>query len=348
MRKYGIAIWILGFLIQIISVKAQDLHYSQHVNNPLYYNPALTGFIQQKARIHASYSDRYRQSFGSGAMRTAFLSGDMNFSLGGPYQRNFIGLGAFFYNHKRGLNAVTDNVAAISGSYRILLDENYKHSLSAGFNVSLWNRSFNYSDLQFGNQYDGMMYNPAVNSGESNTFPNQTNMNSAAGIVYAYDTRNVVKGYAGFSVLNLFPDKSRVDRTYLPLRYNVHAGLNIDWGKTSLLPTLMIDYQRDAMEIYTGAMVNYSVVDTKVTRVDFFAGPYFRAYKNPVSSFSLYTLNLLTGVSVDDWQLMFSVDNTLNSSKAAFGGFNGFELSLTYAFGESLSKSRPIYCPNFR
>lgn len=348
MRKQGIVISILGCLMQLMSVNGQDLHYSQHVNNPLYYNPALTGFIQQKARVIASYADRYRQSFGSGAMRTAFLSGDMNFSMGGPYQRSFIGLGAYFYNHKRGLNAVSDNVAAISGTYRILLDENNKHSLSAGFNVSLWNRSFNYNNLQFGNQYDGMMYNPAVNSGESNSFPNQTNMNAAAGVVYAYDTRNVVKGYVGFSFLNLFPDQSRTDRTYLPMRYNMHAGLNVDWGKTSLIPTLMIDYQRDAMEIYTGAIVNHTLVDTKITRVDFFAGPYVRAYKNPSAGFSLYTLNLLTGVSVDDWQFMFSIDNTLNSSKSTFGGFNGFELMLTYAFGEALSKSKPIYCPNFR
>jgi hypothetical protein len=155
-------------------------------------------------------------------------------------------------------------------------------------------------------------------------------------------------GYMGFSVLNLFPDQLRADITYLPLRYNIHAGLNVNWGKTSLLPTLMIDYQRDALELYTGVMVNYSVVETKVTRVDFFAGPYIRSYKNPAAGFSLYTLNLLTGVSVDDWQLMVSIDNTVNSSKSAFGGFNGFEFSLTYAFGEALSKSKPIYCPNFR
>lgn len=332
----------------VFQVQSQDLHYSQHVNNPLYYNPALTGFIQQKARVSLMYADRYRQAYSSGGMKTSFGSADMNFSLGGPNRRSFFGLGAYFYHHKRGLNAVTDNVAALSASYRLMMDEDFRHSLSLGFNVSLWNRSLNINDLQFGSQFDGMMYDPGQISGENLSFAPQNNLNAATGLVYTYDSKNTFKGYIGFSVLNLYPDQLRVDRTYLPMRYNIHSGLNFDLGKTSLSPSLMIDYQQDAMEFYSGIMVNYSVVKTKTTTIDFFAGPYLRMYKNPVGDFTLYTANLVTGIDANDWQLMFSVDNTIGSSKAALGGFTGFELSLQYAFGQSLPKSTPIYCPTFR
>jgi type IX secretion system PorP/SprF family membrane protein len=346
MKKLLTIVWI--WLSICVQVQSQDLHYSQHVNNPLYYNPALTGFIQQKARINLMYADRYRQAYSSGGMKTSFGSADMNFSLGGPNRRSFFGIGAYFYHHRRGINAVVDNVAAISAAYRLLLDEKYKHSLSLGFNVSLWNRALNIKDLQFGSQYNGMMYDPGQISGENLSFAPQNNMNAATGIVYTYDSKDVFKGYIGFSVLNLYPDPLRIDRTYLPMRYNIHSGLSFDLGKTSLAPSLMIDYQQDAMEFYTGIMANYSVVNSKTLSVEFFAGPYLRMYKNPVGDFSLYTVNLVTGIDANDWQIMFSVDNTLGSAKTALGGFTGFELSLQYAFGQSLPKNTPIYCPTFR
>src|SRR5690606_12116351 len=119
-----------------------------------------------KARVNLSYSDRYRQAYGSNGMRTMYGSGDMSIPLGGPNQSSFLGVGVNFYNHKVGENSIMDNVASAFVSYRMMLDKDKKHAFSAGFNFTYWNRKYGYSDLQFGNQYDGIYYNPSINSGE--------------------------------------------------------------------------------------------------------------------------------------------------------------------------------------
>lgn len=328
---------------------AQDLHYSQHVYNPLYYNPAFTGFIDGKFRLNASYADRYRQSFGKAGMKTVFASGDMNIPVGGGYSKNSnIGVGAYFYNHIAGENSIMDNVAALSIAYRIALDANHHHTLSAGANASFVNRRYNYSDLQFGNQYDGVFYNPNMNSGEVGTYPSKNKLDAGIGLVYSFVGTDNFKGYIGASTFHLIPDNDNVISFGQGLRYNVHAGLELDVKDLSILPSIMMDNQGSAMELYTGILFKYKVINTKTQKVGVFAGPYLRMYKSPVGGFSMYTVNAMAGVQFNDFQLFVTADNTINTSKNTFGGFNGFEVGLSYKFGESDAGGKKIYCPVFR
>lgn len=331
---------------------AQDLHYSQHVYNPMYYNPAFTGFIPEKARLIANYADRYRQSLSSEGLSTVFGSADMNIDLSGKYAQTsnrFLGIGAYFYNHKRGDRAVVDNTAAVNVSYRMLLDRERKHSISAGFQFLYWNRNYNLRELQFGNQFDGIMYNPGINSGESTNLPAMNRLDAGMGVVYAYDSRSLFKGYIGASAFHLIPEAIRRGETNLPFRFNVHGGMELRWDELSVLPSLMIDYQKDAMEIYLGSMVRYAVVDKKDHPVHVIGGPFLRAYRNPSGDLSLYTFNLLAGVQLNEFQILVAFDNTINSSSVVFGGFNGFELSLSYNLGQAVSsRGHKLYCPAFR
>lgn len=330
-------------------VKAQDLHYSQHVYNPLYYNPAFTGFIESKFRINASYADRYRQAFGKAGMKTVFASGDMNIPIGGGYSNNSnIGIGAYFYNHVAGENSIMDNVAAVSVAYRIALDKDRHHTISAGANISFDNRRYNYSSLQFGNQYDGVFYNPNINSGESTTYPSVNKLDAGIGLLYSFIGTNKLRGYVGSAVSHLVPDKNNVVSFGQGLRLNVHTGLEIDIKELSIQPSIMLDNQGKAMELYTGILFKYKVIDTKEQKIAVFAGPYLRMYKSPVGGFSMYTINAMGGVQFNDFQLFVTADNTLNSSKNTFGGFNGFEFGLSYKIGESSKGNQKIYCPVFR
>jgi len=350
MRGFILIINALVLLFTIPSVECQDLHYSQHVFNPLYYNPAFTGFIPQRARVLLNYSDRYRQSLGDEGLRTVFGSADVNFPVGGQYKNNkFIGIGGYFYNHKRGKDAVVDNVAALSLAYRMWLDEGMQHSLSAGFNFSFWNRNFNYSNLQFGNQFDGTMYNPSINSGEGTSFDPINVIDGGLGVLYSYDSKSKFRGYVGASVFHLIPDAVRRDFIDIPLRYNVHGGADVSFGNLSLLPSLMIDYQRNALELYTGAMLKYMIKEKGSSPITFLAGPYLRAFKDPIGGFSMYTINAMAGVQLEEFQLLVSFDNTVNSSSVVFGGFNGFEISFEYNFGNAISnRGKRIYCPAWR
>jgi type IX secretion system PorP/SprF family membrane protein len=350
MRSIKFALVALSLLALLFPVKSQDLHYSQHVYNPLYYNPAFTGFIPQRARVMLNYSDRYRQSLGDEGLRTVFGSADVNLPVGGKYDNNkFIGIGGYFYNHKRGNDAVVDNVAALSIAYRMWLDESMQHSISAGFNVSFWNRNYNYSNLQFGNQFDGIMYNPSISSGEGSSFDPVNVVDGGLGVLYSYDSKSKFRGYVGASVFHLIPDALRREEIDLALRYNVHGGADISFGNLSLLPSLMIDYQRDAIELYTGAMLKYLIKEKGSSPITFLAGPYLRAFKGPVGGLRMYTVNAMAGVQLEEFQVLVSFDNTISSSSVVFGGFNGFEISFEYNFGEALSnRGKRIYCPAWR
>lgn len=346
----SIRIFLIAFsiLFAFNDLKAQDLHYSQHIYNPLYYNPALTGYTQSKARLFATYADRYRQSFGKDGMRTVLGSVDFNIPISSPYSnQNNIGVGAYFYNHQVG-NGITDNVGSILASYRLGLDRENKHTLAVGFNLLINNRSFNHSNLQFGNQFDGVFYNPSIPSGEVLDKESELNLNAGLGLLYAFAPNSFFKGYLGGSLFHLIPEQDSPYTFGQGLRYNIHAGLELGSQKLTVKPSLMFDKQNKATELYTGVLVNYDIIQTKSDVFSLFAGPYLRMYQSPVGGFSLYTVNVFAGIQYNNMQLFVAVDNTINSSKNTFGGFNGFEVGLSVDIGKESNRKQQIYCPVFR
>ncbi|MCO5248511.1 MAG: type IX secretion system membrane protein PorP/SprF [Chitinophagales bacterium] len=330
-------------------IKAQDLHYSQHVYNSLYYNPALTGFFEGCVRLNGSYADRYRQAYGKDGMRTAFGAVDFNIPINSAYSdKSSVGVGAYFYNNKAGYNSIADNVASVMVAYRITLDEEKRHTLSAGLSAVYQSRKYGYADLQFGNQFDGFNYNPNINSGELFDIESSSKFDANIGLLYSFKANDNFKGFIGTSINHLLPEK---DNDYLSfsdgIRYNVHGGLDIGIGSVSLKPLVMFDKQMKASEIYTGVEFGYDITHEKDNQLALFAGPYLRMYKSPVGEFSMYTANIVAGVRYNALTLLVATDNTINDSKKTFSGFNGFEVGLTYTVACSDKKGHKIYCPVF-
>ncbi|MCO5232402.1 MAG: PorP/SprF family type IX secretion system membrane protein [Chitinophagales bacterium] len=348
MRK--LIILVIGVLLgfNFSNLKAQDLHYSHHVYNPLYYNPAFTGFIENKLRLTAIYADRYRQAFGKDGMKTIYGSGDINIPIESANSTSHIGIGLSFYNHKAGENRINDNQTALLLSYRLPLGKDQQHTLSAGFNLSFLNRKFNYSNLQFGNQFDGISYNPNINSGELNEYPSINKLDLGMGLLYSFSANDKLRGYIGSSVFHLIPEKDDYINFGQVLRYNVHLGLEYDINNITLEPSFLIDNQGKAMELYTGVLFKYFLIKEESGNFSIFAGPYLRMFKFPIGDFSLYTLNALLGTQFNDFQLIIAFDNTINESKNTFGGFNGFEVSFNYFVGNHHKKGKKIYCPSFK
>ena len=338
----------IAFLSFCVSGKSQGLHYSQHVYNPLYYNPSFTGFFDGFARINASYADRYRQSFGKDGMRTAFGAVDFNIPINSAYSdKSSVGVGAYFYNNKAGYNALVENAASFLLSYRITLDKDKRHTLSVGAGALYFNRSFSYGDLQFGNQFDGVGYNPNIGSGERVEYPSEYQFDASVGLLYSFRASDKFKGFVGSSFNHLLPQKGDIIGYGDLLRYNVHGGLDLSFGSVGLKPLIMFDHQLKNSELYTGVEFNYKVTSDKEGGLSLFAGPYIRVFNSSPASFSLYTLNAVAGIRYSNFTFLIATDNTINSSKKTFSGFNGFELGLTYVVSNSDTKQHKIYCPVF-
>ena len=331
------------------SLIAQDLHYSQHIYNSLYYNPAFTGLISNRVRLTASYADRYRQAYGKDGMQTIFGSADFQI----PIVRNNInyrgfGAGVYFYNHTVGQNAISDNVASVLFSYRMGLGKDNKHMLSVGFNGNYVSRKYGYNSLQFGNQYDGFDYNSSILSGENINTESRSKVDAGLGLLYTFNPNKKINGYLGTSVFHLIPDKDEVNGIESKLRYNVHAGVEFHFNQLSLQPSLLLDIQNQAMELYTGIQLKYQIASSQEGNTALFIGPYVRNYQSPVSNFNIYTFNLVGGIEFNDLEIVIATDNTMGKAKDTFSNFNGIELGLTYQIGHVKNQSGRIYCPTFR
>lgn len=343
MNKRFLFFLVISFFWWVES-SAQDLHFSQHVTNPLYYNPAFTGVFSDKARLYATYADRYRQAFGKEGLKTSMASGDVRFPMGWN-NRNALSVGAYFYHHTRGVNTITDYSGALSLAYRMPLDRLEKHHLSAGFQGVYIRRSLDYGNLQFGNQYDGFTYNPSIATGESLNLSPDNQFTVNLGVLYSgqlNDNLGVFGGVSAGRLLSALSDNSRISAD---TRFNVHGGLDYNKEKLGIHPVLMFDYQRSAFEIYTGSRISFliSEVDDYSTRL--YTGAFVRVYNNPANGLNINTFNFMIGAQFSDFMASFYVDNSIGKTTKVFNGFNGFEVSLTYLIRDNKA-GKVIYCPS--
>ncbi len=144
------------------ALKGQDLHYSQFFNSPLNKNPALTGIFNGDQRIYANY----RHQWYSVPVPYLTFSGSYDQKFINPRNPdNFFSGGLLLNYDKSGDSRMVTLQAGLSLSYTAARDEN--NLLTIGIQGSYLDRSFHYGDnLQWDNQFDGLMFNPGLSSGE--------------------------------------------------------------------------------------------------------------------------------------------------------------------------------------
>jgi type IX secretion system PorP/SprF family membrane protein len=195
MRRILLFLLIIGI---VGGLKAQDIHYSQFYQSDLNVNPALTGIFSADKRLSASYrhqwytvpvpyltfSGAYDQKFYKGGNKKSFFSGGV------------------LFNYDQASDArLTMVQLSLSGSYTYLINKN--NLLTAGLQIGGAQRSFSMDDLQWDNQFDGVMFNPNSATGENFAGTNFFLFNSAFGINYRWQKNARTKIDIGGAYLNL-------------------------------------------------------------------------------------------------------------------------------------------------
>jgi type IX secretion system PorP/SprF family membrane protein len=152
--------YIFFFSIAVMSVTAQDIHFSQFWMQPLYLNPANAGMFDGQYRAGGIYRRQWRAV--PVPYRTVSFLGDTKFEKMISSTTD-LGAGLIFNNDVSGDSKYTINQLYVPVSaIKALSDSNM--SVSAGLSPGISNISFRTDKLSFDNQWDVDVYNSSLSS----------------------------------------------------------------------------------------------------------------------------------------------------------------------------------------
>lgn len=326
---------------------AQDIHFSQFDETQLQLNPADAG-VQHDIRVITNYKNQW-QSVGS-PYKTYALSGDARLLKS---KKHHMGLGLDFFSDKAGdanLNSTQINLS-LSG----IINVNDKSVISGGIMTGFAQRSIDLGGLEWGDQYDGSVYNAALPTGETATANSFTFVDLGGGVQYSFgnsemyisanDSRKVNVGVSVFHPhtpsYTFYGDNTQILHTKWVFHGN--AAFGIKNTNLVLKPSYIVLLQGATKEITPGMTFQYILQE----------GSKYTKNKKP-SAFSLggyYRVeDAFIGVAkfeYSNYAIGFSYDVNLSKLKTVSKTRGGFEISLRFispgAFGKrSAGKSKFI------
>lgn len=250
-------------------VCAQDIHFSQNYNFPLYTNPANTGDIR-------------------GAMRAVMAYRSQWASVAIPYTTMGASIEGVLYKNKRktkllavGLMALSDKV----GDYKLQTDElaitlaagiktNRTSFLTAGLQTGFGQKKLNPSVLQWGNQYNGLYHDPTMASGEGHYFTRVFYRDVSAGLNWTYNQNSASEGIysrsakrpksnLGVAMYHInrpnttLNDPNMKERLYRKLTVNGSTMFGSKQADVWITPSFLFEWQGPSYKTNIGFMTRY-------------------------------------------------------------------------------------------
>ncbi|MEL7120904.1 MAG: type IX secretion system membrane protein PorP/SprF, partial [Bacteroidota bacterium] len=146
MKRLLLALLMIGFVY--VTASGQDIHYSQFYHAPFNINPALTGIFAGDARLMSNYRQQWRDPVD---YRTFTMAGDIKLR-GKSFTNGFFAAGLAFNHDNSGDGRFQHNNIGANLSYTRRITKRF--FATAGFQLSMHQRRFDYGQLTFDNQYD--------------------------------------------------------------------------------------------------------------------------------------------------------------------------------------------------
>jgi type IX secretion system PorP/SprF family membrane protein len=331
--------------VQVISINAQDIHFSQFYFSPMNINPALTGVFPQDMR----FSGIYRKQWESVPVPYMTFSGAYDTKIFHRIVPNgFFGAGVIFNHDKQGYGSLGGpelklTQLTVSGSYSQQLNDN--NFLTVGVQVGTINRAFSVEGLQFENQYNGDLFDPGLPTREDFDKTSITFLDYSTGLNWHLQTDAGLNLNAGVGIFHLSQPKQSFynqSDSKLPMRYSVNLN-----GKAPLNDLMNIHFaimfqkQGAYSETISGAAVEYMVNVERGKELSVQLGTNFR-YAGE-SDAVIPTL----GVNYLSWQLGISYDINISQFKKATNGRGGPEIALVYTITKVKPPKTFKACPIF-
>jgi type IX secretion system PorP/SprF family membrane protein len=329
------SLFILVFcLASFESAWAQrDYHFSQFFAAPITYNPSTAGAFEGDFRAMANYRNQY-SSLTSQPFRTTAFAADMPIKVtNDDRDLNFLGVGLHVVSDNAGL--LDFNTLHIAGSVAYSIDLGGSVSnpsyISGGLSFGYTQRSINFGNGNWENQWEGVGFNPALSSGEAfSGVMTEDNILLGAGVTWFQSFDENTRLIMGASLLNAnAPDVQLIgDENTLFRKVVYHAGMTIsgDGSYVTFLPNLFMMFQGPNTIIDLGSEIEFSLWDrTQFTdfrnNLSTNVGAYYR-YKDAIY--------FIGRVNYYDFSLGISYDFTTSSLSRGNNGQGGVELVLGY------------------
>src|SRR5688572_5144369 len=219
---------LTGIIFTFLSIQfigAQDIHLSQYHFDRLMVNPALTGIFNGNRQVSLIHKQQYFSvpvdylTF-SGSYDTKFLKTQN--------QRGFFSAGVLFNYDQAGDADLALGSLTINGSYTRAITRSF--FITGGVYVGGGQRSFHYDpatdNLQFNEQWDGTVFRPDFDSGETFTRSNFFFFDVGAGLNLRLQGRDRTKIDVGLGSFHLTqPNYAFYENgnSPLPIRTSLYA-----------------------------------------------------------------------------------------------------------------------------
>lgn len=346
MRKIYILLAIASVIGHRSSV-AQDIHFSQVTNVPLWLNPAITGFTPGVARIAVQHRNQWFSVTKDGFFKSPFLTTALSFDMPIEIKHDALGVGLFLANDQQGANTFTGIICNASVSYIKTIGREENHRLAAGFQAGYTYQIIKTQDFQFANQFVDNVFQSSIDNNEGITKNRVGYVNLHGGLFWYGKVHNKLGMYVGSSFYNatipkynILPNQS--NRIYW--RWNVHAGMDIILSKKyHILPAAMFTRQGVNRQLNIGLGFGYDFADDKGLTI----GCYTR-----VDDISKGILNdavfPYVGVNVSGFKIGLSYDATTSKLKNTGSGVGALEIHLSYTVKKrDYNFASSLVCPRF-
>lgn len=344
MKKSILAAAVIGVCY---GAHAQDMHFAQSSQTPVFINPAAAGVFDGWERVIINHRNQWLG--GTTQFMTTAISADANIGKSEMNNKAHLGLALQFYNDIGGDSRFGNQTGTLTVS-GILPMGNSGHQLSIGVQGGFGARKADLSNVTFMTQWDASTstFNPALYSGEQNTLTSFTYIDASAGIYYMYDAdknsfarNNDLKFTLGFATYHVnMPQMKYISGSgdRLHRKYVGHIGLSTDFvGRPLALETNVVQFvQGGHYETLFGLMMKYRFENaTKITgnSQDAFIG---------LGAYMRLNDAIIPTVAIDwrGFHFGISYDATISALRRASGG-GSLEFSLAYAnLDHSLFKTR--------
>lgn len=333
--------YVILLLISLFSMKfswTQDFHYSQFYASPINMNPALTGVFDGIFRLGINQKTQWL----SVSKPFVTVSGIFDMPVyKNNSRRELLGLGLNFSSDQAGDSKFRSLQVNISASYVRGLDRRNKHKLGIGFYAGIAQRSINYAELYFDEQFQNGYFDPTNPITEMYGMDNFVYFDWGAGSFWSYSPNKTNSFSLGYSAGHL----SRANQTL----YENEAKLNIKHlvffsskfnlsNHLQLQPMAFAAFQGSFQEICFGSNIEYFVKKNSYsTQISLGGGLFYRWN------------DALMVVGMVEWKnirIGVSYDINVSSFVTATNVRGGFEFSLIYIYKKStLGRMGKEPCP---
>lgn len=227
----------LSLLLAVAWLSAQDIHFSQYYNSPLTTNPALTGVSAGDIRFGGLYRSQW--SSANSPFKTVQVEADKKFYTMAHTSWWLSGGVNVFYD-KAGDGNVENTNVQLSGSFTKMLDR--QNFMTIGVSAGFGQRSFDFGNLTFDDQWNGQIFDP--NRANNESFDDTNLMYPDFGVGFNWrgqgnkfmgkERTKVDLGAGGFHLSRPNQSYKSADKSRLPIRMSVY-----------ILPTIQLNKNGD-------------------------------------------------------------------------------------------------------